>query len=37
MIGVGIEKPDENLIGRIFRQVASLGRIHPADSQPNAA
>ena len=31
------EKPDENLIGRIFRQVASLGRIHPADSQPNAA
>ena len=31
------QKPDENLIGRIFRQVASLGRIHPAESHRNAA
>lgn len=31
------EKPPESFIGRIFRQVASLGRIHPPESQLNAA
>ena len=31
------EKPEANLMQRIFRQVASLGRIHPAESYPNAA
>ncbi len=31
------EKPDANLMRRIFRQVASLGRIHPAEFHLNAA
>ena len=31
------EQPDEHLVGQIFRQVASLGRIHPTESQANAA
>ena len=31
------EKLDENIMGQIFRQVACLGRIHPAESYPNAA
>jgi putative transposase len=31
------EKLDEGLIVRIYRQVASLGRIHPPDAPPKAA
>lgn len=31
------QKPDADLIERIVRQVASLGRIHPAESYPDAA
>ncbi len=31
------EKPDEGLIERIYRKVASLGRIHPADAPLKAA
>jgi hypothetical protein len=31
------QPPDENLIEHIVRQVASLGRIHPAESRLNAA
>jgi putative transposase len=31
------EKPAESLVVRIFRQVASLGRIHPPESQFKAA
>jgi putative transposase len=32
-----VQKPDENLIRHIVRQVASLGRIHPAEAHPLAA
>jgi putative transposase len=31
------QKPDANIVGQIFRQVASLGRIHPAELYANAA
>jgi putative transposase len=31
------QAPDDDLVHRIFRQVASLGRIHAADSPSNAA
>jgi putative transposase len=31
------EKPDENIVRQIFRQVARLGRIHPSEPYPNAA
>ena len=31
------EPPDEDLIAELFRQVASLGRIHPAEPHRNAA
>jgi hypothetical protein len=31
------EQPDERLIAEMFRQVTSLGRIHPADTPLNAA
>ena len=31
------ERPDDILVGQIFRQVASLGRIHPAETHLNTA
>ena len=31
------EPPDEDLIAELFRQVASLGRIHPVEGQLNTA
>ena len=31
------DPPDEHLIAQIFRQVASLGRIHAPEAQLNAA
>ena len=31
------EQPDEDLIAELFRQVASLGRIHPVEPQLTAA
>ncbi len=31
------EKPAESFVGRIFRQVARLGRIHPPECQLKAA
>ena len=31
------DRPDERLIAEMFRQVTSLGRIHPADTPLNAA
>ncbi len=31
------DPPDEDIMAQMFRQVASLGRIHPAEPHPNAA
>ena len=31
------QKLDASIVGQIFRQVSSLGRIHPAEAYPNAA
>jgi putative transposase len=31
------DPPDEHIMAQMFRQVASLGRIHPAEPHPNAA